>query len=303
MGFKRLKFFYRLKSNCFLLFAFSSDVFAINYRFRSKYHPEEFEKRKLEQNSALKTRLSVFLDLLNNQWIDSVSVDVEKSNQIIRLLDAAVIKLEGGTDFDLKALDETVAEEKPTEPDLSLFAVEDEKPPKTEANKGEREAGEESDSDDNKDNDVSDVKQNNGDDTNDGNEKANSSEEPNKPENISQDSVGSMEEGEASMDAHSESKVTLDDDKRQTENVVKTEEKTESPTKVNANTSNSTDTEKPRPLHKTLSIFIRNLAPTITKQEVEEVMFAFIHKSLIFLTIAMISVMPTLPRIPSSTHR
>lgn len=28
---------------------------------------------------------------------------------------------------------------------------------------------------------------------------------------------------------------------------------------------------KPRPLHKTASIFLRNLAPTITKQEVEAV--------------------------------
>ena len=31
------------------------------------------------------------------------------------------------------------------------------------------------------------------------------------------------------------------------------------------------DEPKPRPLHRTLSIFLRNLAPSITKQEVEAV--------------------------------
>ena len=36
-----------------------------------------------------------------------------------------------------------------------------------------------------------------------------------------------------------------------------------------------TDAEpKPRPLHKTQSIFLRNLAPTITHQEVEAVVVA-----------------------------
>jgi hypothetical protein len=33
----------------------------------------------------------------------------------------------------------------------------------------------------------------------------------------------------------------------------------------------SEEAAKPRPLHKTASIFLRNLAPTITKQEVEAV--------------------------------
>jgi RNA recognition motif-containing protein len=35
--------------------------------------------------------------------------------------------------------------------------------------------------------------------------------------------------------------------------------------------SSSEEAIKPRPLHKTASIFLRNLAPTITKQEVEAV--------------------------------
>lgn len=49
---------------------------------------------------------------------------------------------------------------------------------------------------------------------------------------------------------------------------------------VNAHTEKSEEVEKdllvvPRPLHKTCSIFLRNLAPSITKQEVEAVSLCF----------------------------
>ena len=37
------------------------------------------------------------------------------------------------------------------------------------------------------------------------------------------------------------------------------------------------ETPKPRPLHKTCSIFFRNLAPSITKQEIEDVSFLFVY--------------------------
>lgn len=57
-------------------------------------------------------RLNVFLELLDNGELDKVTVDVDKSEKLIRLLDTVVIKLEGGTEEDLKALDEPLAEEK-----------------------------------------------------------------------------------------------------------------------------------------------------------------------------------------------
>lgn len=50
--------------------------------------------------------MNVFVELLNNSYFDNVSVDVEQTDQLIRLLDTVVIKLEGGTDEDLKVLDE-----------------------------------------------------------------------------------------------------------------------------------------------------------------------------------------------------
>ncbi|XP_074479775.1 serrate RNA effector molecule homolog isoform X2 [Sebastes fasciatus] len=73
--------------------------------FRSKYHPDDITARKAESLAALKTRLGVFLFLLDNNWLDNMSLDMEHAPAIIKLLDAAVIKMEGGTDLDLQVLE------------------------------------------------------------------------------------------------------------------------------------------------------------------------------------------------------
>lgn len=73
--------------------------------FRSKYHPDDITTRKAESLAALKTRLGVFLFLMDNNWLDNVSLDMDHAPAIIKLLDAAVIKMEGGTDFDLQVLE------------------------------------------------------------------------------------------------------------------------------------------------------------------------------------------------------
>lgn len=46
------------------------------------------------------------MDLFDIGMIESINVDSDQSDKIIRLLDTVVIKLEGGTDDDLKVLDE-----------------------------------------------------------------------------------------------------------------------------------------------------------------------------------------------------
>ncbi|KAK7865942.1 hypothetical protein R5R35_005009 [Gryllus longicercus] len=74
--------------------------------FKIKYHPEDSVKRKDEQMNALKNRVNVFLEFLDNGRLDKVSVDADQSEQLIRLLDAVVIRLEGGTEHDLLVLDE-----------------------------------------------------------------------------------------------------------------------------------------------------------------------------------------------------
>ncbi|XP_037918598.1 serrate RNA effector molecule homolog isoform X2 [Hermetia illucens] len=74
--------------------------------FKNKYHPEESSKRKEEQLGFLKRRVDVFSELLEKGQITNVSVDTNQTDPLLRLLDTVVIKLEGGTEEDLKALDE-----------------------------------------------------------------------------------------------------------------------------------------------------------------------------------------------------
>lgn len=46
----------------------------------------------------------MFKEFLTNNKIDSVSVDADNPDPLVFLLDSVVIKLEGGTDFDLTVL-------------------------------------------------------------------------------------------------------------------------------------------------------------------------------------------------------
>lgn len=78
--------------------------------FKNKYHPTEFIKRKDEQRSFLKRRAGVFNELLENGMVANVALDSSQSEKLLRLLDTVVIKLEGGTDEDLKVLDEPLVE-------------------------------------------------------------------------------------------------------------------------------------------------------------------------------------------------
>lgn len=56
--------------------------------FRSKYHPDDITAKRAESLAALKTRLGVFFFLLDNNWLDNVSLAMEHAPAIIKLLDA-----------------------------------------------------------------------------------------------------------------------------------------------------------------------------------------------------------------------
>lgn len=236
----------------------------------------------------MKNRLSVFLDLLGSGLIDAVSIDVEKSDQIIRLLDAAVIKLEGGTDFDLKALDENFDEDKSKQPELSLFSVDVEKPAKDEVNfpstkeengekAAEKEEGEEKGSDI-EEKKVDDNEQEDGEESKDSikNEDVPAKtededsviEEPKKEE---ERNVDSAEDGETSMDANGKEPKQEQQDQKEEEEEIKQEKDEEAPEEAKVEIPQEEGPPRPRALHKTASIFLRNLAPSITKQEVESV--------------------------------
>lgn len=63
------------------------------HRFRSKYHPDEAGRRKAEAHSALENRLSVYSYLMDNGWFDNVSLDIDKAQAIIKILDAGMGKV------------------------------------------------------------------------------------------------------------------------------------------------------------------------------------------------------------------
>uniref|UniRef100_A0A8C5E5J8 Serrate RNA effector molecule homolog n=1 Tax=Gouania willdenowi TaxID=441366 RepID=A0A8C5E5J8_GOUWI len=182
--------------------------------FRSKYHPDEASRLRAEAQSALHTRLNVFLFLMENGWFDNISLDIEQSPAIIKVLDAAVIKMEGGTDHDLRILDLPTEEEedkdKPANPSASSEPVKREEPKTTGS---EQKPSAEKDT----------------------NEKVQSSlmlifiTEEKVKENCEEDEKKKEEEKE---------KKTKDDSPR------------------------------PRPLHRTCSLFMRSIAPTISKAEI-----------------------------------
>lgn len=69
------------------------------------------------------SRRECFINLLRSNQLDTISLDVDKTDSIIRLLDIVIIRLEGGNDEDIAALDEIPKDEKMKEPELDLFSV------------------------------------------------------------------------------------------------------------------------------------------------------------------------------------
>ena len=79
-------------------------------RLREKYHPDFIEDTREQVAKNIRQRLDVFLDLFDKGMVDNQSVDVENTKNLIKLMDAVVIKLNGGTDEDLAILDSVDAD-------------------------------------------------------------------------------------------------------------------------------------------------------------------------------------------------
>nr|CDS27738.2 serrate RNA effector molecule [Hymenolepis microstoma] len=72
---------------------------------REKYHPD-FVDETLEQISkTIRHRLDIFLDLFDKGMIDNQPVELENSKNLKKLMDAVVLKLNGGNDEDLLLLE------------------------------------------------------------------------------------------------------------------------------------------------------------------------------------------------------
>lgn len=240
--------------------------YSLSFRFKVKYHPEEKPQRDAEQQAAVNKRLEVFNKLLDSGLIDSTSVDVENSDKITRILNSAVIYLEGGTDFDLQVLD--LKEEDETKKDkveMSLFAVDADKPAANSkpAHEGGETKSDETHEDPEKATEMTDLTAES-DDATAVTQAQNNGEEEKMTEEIANPAESSSEVSQAPAEA------TGDD-----ANTGKNNEEGESATSNGENeTKNPPEPEGPpvpRPLHRTASIFLRNLPPNVSRAEVLEV--------------------------------
>nr|XP_046266850.1 serrate RNA effector molecule homolog isoform X4 [Scatophagus argus] len=261
-----------------------------NKRFRSKYHPDEASRLKAEAQGALHNRLNVFMFLMENGWFDNVSLDIEQTPAIIKVLDAAVIKMEGGTDHDLRILDLPSEEEEEREKSVSLSGGAE--PPKREDLKaldGDRKLSLEKDKNEKEASDFASLDRAaaaEGEAVKDEAEKEAAKEEkmpePKKPRRKRKRSGDSDDEGSASesdSDSDSDSNSNCSDkplkkeevgDKDEEEDEGEEEEKPKENAEEDKKEEKKPkdDSPRPRPLHRTFSLFMRSIAPTISKAEI-----------------------------------
>ncbi|KAG7175611.1 Serrate RNA effector molecule-like, partial [Homarus americanus] len=294
--------------------------FFVNHKeeewFKAKYHPEECVKRKEEQLANLKRRVSVFTELHEANRMDNISVDADQSDQLLKLLDSVVIKLEGGTDLDLQVLDQLPEE------DVKPQINEEEKKPfilGEDSDEGEdKEKSEEKNLDEPLKMDMSEeqmelqkkakeyLKQKGTDGEKEtrkrkhsGSSSSSSSSEsedepmddelkepppPGMEKEGSIDDSKVREEGEEDEGKKEEEKkenglqppgeengqeIEEGEDGEESESKVSDKENKDKEKKEEEESKEEEEDPRPRALHKTASIFLRNLAPTITKQEVE----------------------------------
>uniref|UniRef100_A0A1A8IAX5 Serrate RNA effector molecule homolog (Arabidopsis) n=1 Tax=Nothobranchius kuhntae TaxID=321403 RepID=A0A1A8IAX5_NOTKU len=263
--------------------------------FRSKYHPDESSQLKAEAQSALHNRLHVFTFLLENSWFDNVSLDIEQAPNIIRVLDAAVIKMEGGTDHDLRILDMPPEEEEDREKSASASAGAE--PPKKEDIKtlaGDSKPLVEKDQTEKEETDSAGADREVTADRDamkeEGEKEAVKEEmpEPKKARRKRKRSEDSDDEASASeSDSDSDSNSNCSDKPAKKEEVEEKdeeeeegdgeceeekpkseEEEEEEEQEQKEEKKPKDDTPRPRPLHKTCSLFMRSIAPTISKAEI-----------------------------------
>lgn len=249
----------------------------------------------------MKHRAQAFFDLYDKGLIRSTSIDIEKSDQITNVLDSIVIKLEGGLDYDLKCLETN--EEPTTTPNdgaeassTAVAAAETYDKPDEEQSKVtkddenmvvEKENGELAGNGSEEDPNV--TEQTKSEDqalspVDETKEDKSADEEMVCEEKKDEPSDGTKEDGEAD-DSQSE----VDDSKHLTSDQQAEQNCDQESSKVDKKEQeiNNNDIDKkelnnkvdetnaPRPLHKTVSIFLRYLPSNVTKSEVVKMFQAY----------------------------
>lgn len=235
------------------------------------------------------------MKLYEDKWFEGISLDVDQADPIVRVMDAVAIMLEGGTEFDLKAIDETAAEEAGSLPKAkdgpgSIFAVENASSSKAsgvvvapkaidqtlggekveDGQKG-TDSGLEDETAKSVDGEIGAAE---GGDQEMAQAKSSNLLSPKTEDNNGSSALEGGELLEEGEEAEGEEKMDAGE----------LQEEGDSPSGSQGQQKGSPEPLKPRPLHKTCSIFFRNLAPSITKQEIEDVSFCcFVFENVILL--------------------
>ncbi|KAK7586146.1 hypothetical protein V9T40_004022 [Parthenolecanium corni] len=225
--------------------------------FKEKYHPVVSTKRKEEHLKNIKTRVEVFTDMLEKGRFDDILVDADQSDLLIKTMDMFVILLEGGNENDFRILDANDGEIKPAKVGTGIETKADDsknittKINNNDSKKRDSDSAGKVDNEEIYDHTVTTTQED------DKEEKAKKSEE--------------KEEGEEEGEKVDEKKQENDDEA----DVIDGEAKALTEKSVEETNSDPPKAEvpevKPRPLHKTFSIFLRNLAPTVTREEIENI--------------------------------
>merc|ERR1712204_71953 len=80
-----------------------------------KYNREDSTWGKEECKAALEKRIDVFIKFMDEDKLNTISIDGDQSDILVKLLDSVVIYLEGGSELDLQILEQEAldkAEEK-----------------------------------------------------------------------------------------------------------------------------------------------------------------------------------------------
>lgn len=228
------------------------------------------------------------MELLENNAIAGVTMDTNQSEKLLRVLDTVVIKLEGGTDEDILALDEKPVEAVPAASETAKADDEATKGKPEDAEEGKPKeadldkapngngAGKKRKRSASGSSDSSSSSSDSDSDSNDNKEKAPVPVEVAEAgESVEEEAVIAPTEKDVDEAPEEESKPTAaeveaGEDEEMAEEKAKDEEKgaDAEPEVVDLDKA---EVAGPRALHKTSSIFLRNLAPTITKAEVEAV--------------------------------
>jgi len=250
-----------------------------------KYHPEDSAKRKEECKASLEKRIDVFIKFMDEMKFNNISIDGDNSEVLVKLLDSVVIYLEGGSELDLQILDQE-AQEKAEEKKIEEAAKEEK-----DANKEASDAaGGASKADDAMETDAKKEGENGGveeskkrkrkrkeyddDESGSGSESEEEEPPPGAPVKEKEDNNGvKATNGVDDKKEDTEDNKDNDEEKEKKEDDLEKndEDKEKETDQDNEKEDVKMDDGKPKPraLHKTTSIFLRNLAPTITKQEVE----------------------------------